>query len=159
MRAMTILAMVLSAVALLLWLAFAINVMTMNESDHAGNALSHSFAILMALALWILLVGLGWIGGAKALPSWLRGSGALFYPLSCAAALAAIELMVDRGGVSSRWPVVVPVLLPVLLMVSVGLAKWPWLRSHLPSAALDYAWIAIVILSLAPWLPLVLRTR
>jgi hypothetical protein len=149
----------LFVVALLLWLAFALNVMSMNQSDRAGNALSHSFAILMALALWVLLIGVGWIGGSKAMPSWLRGSGALFYPLSCAAALAAIELMVDRGGVSSRWPVIVPVLLPALLMLSVGLTRSPWLRSLLPSGALDQVWIAIVLLSFAPWLPLLLRSR
>lgn len=145
--------------ALLLWLAFALNVMTMNQSDRAGNALSHSFAILMALALWVLLLGVGWIGGSKAMPPWLRGSGALFYPLSGAAALAAIELMVDRGGVSSRWPVIVPVLLPGLLMLSVGLVRSSWLRSHLPARALDYIWVAIVVLSFAPWLPLLIRAR
>lgn len=146
-------------IALLLWLAFALNVMTMNQSDRAGNALSHSFAILMALALWVMLLGVGWIGGSKAMPLWLRGSGALFYFLSGAAALAAIELMVDRGGVSSRWPVVVPVLLPGLLMLSVGLVRSSWLRSHLPSGALDYIWVAVVVLSFSPWLPLLLRSR
>jgi hypothetical protein len=38
-----------------LWAATVANTITIRSSDPAGNALSHAFGVLMAIALWVLL--------------------------------------------------------------------------------------------------------
>jgi hypothetical protein len=142
-----------------LWLVLALLVLRMNESDVAGNSLSYSFAVLTAIALWVLLVVVALMAGWKTAPGWLRGTGVLLYPLSCAATIAAIELVRGRGSSPFVWAAIVPVLLPPLLMLTSAPAFVPWLRSRLSEDVREGVWVGILVLSLLPWPFLLLQSR
>lgn len=158
-RIMTVTGLVLLVLSCVLWMALALLVIRMNESDMAGNSLSYSFAILASIALWVLLVIVALIAGFKTAPAWLRGTGILLYPLSCAACIAAIELVRGRGSVPMSWAAIVPVLLPPLLMLTSAPSLVPSLRSWLPESTRDGVWTGILVVSLLPWPFLLLQSR
>jgi hypothetical protein len=158
-RLRSALATALLFLSVLLWLALMATVAGMHQSDVAGNSLSWSFAILMTLGLWLLLIGLGFLAGRAALPAWLRGTGPFLYPLSGAATIAAINLFRDQDRLWSTWPIALPVLLPILLMLSCARVLSPPLGARVSPATADLMWTGIVVLSLAPWPFLILQNR
>ena len=77
------------ACTLVLWGATLTNLVTLHDSDPAGNALSQAFGAVMLLGLWVLLavvlVGVGWRGG---MPPWVKVCALILHPASLAASLA-----------------------------------------------------------------------
>ena len=145
---------------LLLYLVLVVNLTTMNQSDPAGNSLSQAAAVLMAIGLWILLAGLALWAGLKAqLPARLIIAVLVLIAASGAAALAAIQLLSD-SLYRARWPILVPVLAPLLI---IGFSLWAWfpgLRPSFPGGrAGSLAGTALLLLSVAPWPALVYRSR
>ncbi|MGH7712617.1 MAG: hypothetical protein ACREOG_15100 [Gemmatimonadaceae bacterium] len=150
---------VLLAIACLLWLGLVAAVLTLNSSDPAGNALSYSFAMLMTIALWILLAILLLLAGAKgAMPRSVALWALVLVPLSGAAAVASLVLLEGRVDTLAKWPLAVPVLAPLLIMLYAAWSLYPaWRATVPPNAANAAVWGGLLILSLVPW-PAVLRS-
>lgn len=149
---MGLLGVVLPLVALLLNVGWVANLTSMHSSDPAGNALSQAYAAVMAVGLWVLLAALMLFAGLNGeMPRWAMALAWILVPASGAAALAAVQLLSD-SFYQARWPLVVPVLAPLLL---VGFALWAYLPSlhravPAPTASV-VSWAAIAILSIVPW--------
>ncbi|MGH7693421.1 MAG: hypothetical protein ACRENH_00490, partial [Gemmatimonadaceae bacterium] len=144
---------VLLALSCLLWLVLVATVATLSASDPAGNALSYSYAILMTIALWILLAVLLLIaGGRGAMPGWVAWCALGLVPLSGAAALASINLLQGRMDTLAKWPLIVPLLAPLLIMLYAAWSFYPALRSSVPPNVANMGICsALVILALLPW--------
>jgi|SRR5215510_2876649 len=154
---MNIISAILLLITVLLYIGSIANILTMNASDPAGNGLSQSFAVLIAIALWILIAILLIIGGIKGeMPIWSAVSALLLHPASCAATLAAIRLMSGQLN-KTHWPIVIPVLAPALMIAYAGWAYLPSFRAAVPASTASAAvWGTILVLSVAPW-PLVTK--
>jgi hypothetical protein len=142
--------LVLTAV---LWAATVANTITIRSSDAAGNALSHAFGVLMAIALFVLLAILLVLAAARGvMPVWMRIAAVILVPASGAATIAAIEIMSQGTEWPVRWPLTIPVLAPALI---VALALWTALPSihglASASAAGGIALGGLALLSVAPW--------
>ncbi|MEO8202154.1 MAG: hypothetical protein ABI679_16605 [Gemmatimonadota bacterium] len=156
---MTILSAILFGLTVLLWILMVANVLTLNESDQAGNGLSYAFGVLMILALWVLLTALIVLAITRStMPGWIKVAAIILLPASCAAALCALNLM--RGQTGFVWPAIIPVLVPAIV---IGFALWasvPSFRGALSAeAAGGVAWGMILILSLLPWPSAMARNR
>ena len=143
----------LLSLSCLLWLLLVATTTTMSNSDPAGNALSYSYAILMTIALWILLAVLLLIAGGKgAMPAWVAVCALGIVPLSGAAAVTSIRLLEGRVDTLSKWPLIVPLLAPLLIMLYAAWSFYPALRASIPPNAANVGiWSALLILSLLPW--------
>jgi hypothetical protein len=154
---MTVVAGILLVITLLLWAAVVANCVTLNSSDAAGNALSSAYGVFMVIGLWILLGILLLVSGSKGTtPGWNKIAAFILVPASGMATLVSMSLM--SGHPSVRWPLLLPILAPPLL---ISFALWnylPGLRSAIPATYADpVTWGALLVLSLLP-LP-ALRTR
>ena len=156
---MTVLAGILLVITLLLWAAVVANGATLNSSDAAGNALSSAYGVFMVIGLWVLLVILLIISGTKSdMPGWNKAAAFILVPASGMATLVAMSLM--SGHPSVRWPLLLPILGPLLL---ISFALWnylPGLRSVIPATfAGPVTWGALLLLSLLPLPALRARDR
>lgn len=136
----------------LLWLALIATAGTLNESDAAGNGLSYSYAMLMTVALWILLGVLLLVAATRgAIPGWVGGCAVLLIPLSGAATIAAVDLLKGRLDTLAKWPIVMPILVPLLIMLYAVRSYFPAVRARVPANATNaVVWGAILVLSLLP---------
>lgn len=148
---MTVLNLILLGVTVLLWFALVGTVLTLNDSDPAGNGLSYAFGVFMAIGLWVLLAGLLVMAAVRGdMPGWSKVAAVILVPASGVAALGAIHLM--SGYSSPRWPAVVPIFVPALIIAFALWATVPSVRAAMsPSMAGGIAWGTILILSIAPW--------
>lgn len=149
---MPILSVVVAAVCGLLWLALVATTATLHQSDAAGNGLSYSFAMLEAMALWVLLAVLVLlVAGRAAMPGWAKLTAIVLLPLSGAATLATIELLARQPEVG-RWPMVVPAFIPAMILAYALWATSPALRAAIaPAAVHRTVWGMVLLLSLIPW--------
>ena len=150
MTAAFVVVLVLAAV---MWAATVANTVTIRASDTAGNALSHAFGVLMAIALFVLLAVLLILAAIRgSMPAWMRIAAVVLVPASGAATIAAIEIMSQGTEWPVRWPIVIPVAAPGLI---IGLALWtalPSVRALSPaSVAGGIALGGLALLSVAPW--------
>ena len=147
---MTVVGGILLLVTLLLWAAVVANCATLNSSDPAGNALSSAYGAFMVLGLWILLAVLLVMGAAKGdMPGWSKAAAVILVPASGAAALVAMNLMSGQPDV--KWPLVIPVLAPLLLISFALWSYFPAIRSTVPpGAAAAITWGSLLLLSLLP---------
>jgi hypothetical protein len=151
----TIFAVLMLVLTATLWIAVMATASTINDSDAAGNGLSYSFGILMAIALWVLLGGLLILAGVRGvMPAVGQLAAFVLLPASGAAAVAAFGLLKDRAA-PGNWPLAILVLVPALI---IGYALWtalPAIRALVPAGlATSVTWGGILALSIAPW-PLV----
>jgi hypothetical protein len=150
LRTMTVAGGIILVITLLLWAAVVANCSTLNTSDPAGNALSSAYGAFMVLGLWILLAILLVIGAIKGdMPGWSKLAAVILVPASGASALAAMNLMSGHPGV--RWPLVIPVLAPLLLIALSLWSYFPAIHSTVPSGAAGaITWGSVLLLSLLP---------
>jgi len=156
---MTAISITLLVLTLIAWAAVVANSATLNSSDPAGNALSSAYGVFLVLALWILLAILMVVAGLRGgMPGWAKPAAVLLVPGSCAATLVATNLMSGQPGL--RWPLLLPVLAPFLIL---GYAAWcyfPGIRSAVsPVGAGALAWGTLAVLSLLPLPALASRNR
>ena len=144
---------VLLVLACLVWLVLVALAATLNSSDPAGNAMSYSFAMLMTVALWVVLAVLLLVSGFDgAMPRRVGLSALVLVPLSGAAAMAAVNLLEGRADLTAKWPIILLVLVPFLLMFYAGWSFFPAWRSVVPPNAANIAvWSVVLFLSLLPW--------
>jgi hypothetical protein len=160
-RLLTLLGAFLLLLTALLYAISLVNLLTMHGSDPAGNSLSQAYAVFIVIGLWVLLAVLSLIAGLKGggMPKGAAVAAMVLLPASGAAAVAAIHLLSDRFY-QSRWPIVIPILAPVLI---VAVAVWVYLpawRQAVPAAtAGPVIASALLVLSIAPWPAVVYRAR
>ena len=112
-----------------------------------GKGLSAVLAIACACLIWLCLAGLLMVAGSQdILVGWPRIAALILHPASCAAALAAFYL-VDNP--QTRWPALIPALLPPLLAVYVFSLYHPNWIPAISSGRI--VWGAVLVLSIAPW--------
>lgn len=135
---------VLLLLTLFLWVGLVANLATMNGSDPAGRGMATAYGLFTIVALYVMLAVLlcfaAWNG---AMVGSSRLMAFLLHPLSGAACVAALYLMEDRA---TRWPLVIPAVAPLLLIVIAVWTFFPALRN-----ANAGVWLVLVIVSLAPW--------
>lgn len=144
---------VLLALMFFFWIGQTVNLREINSGDAAGKGLAQAFAVLLTLALWGVLAGLLVMAGTKGqMPSWAGALAYVLLPASCAAAVAAGNLLRNDGF---RKPVpammIVPVATPLIIAAYAAWAFFPALRSAIPSAAAGSAWGLVLALTLMPW--------
>lgn len=160
---MTVAGFILAGVAMLLWLGLVATVVTLNDSDPAGNGLSYAYGTFIAMGLWLVLGGLVVVAAIIwGIPGWTRIAALLLIPASGAAALKALHLM--AGHPDTRWPMIVPILVPILVpALVIGFCLWaalPGLRASVPAAtASGVTWGLVAVLSLVPWPAGLARSR
>jgi hypothetical protein len=143
------LAALLGFVAFLLWCGTSALVLTMHGSDAAGNAMSHSFAILGGLVLWILLgllmaIALRW---TPATPS-ARLTTFVGWAAGFFASLSAIMMLEREPSGLARLLPLIPVLAPLLVLAHALLA-WRAHRAARVTSAPTYSTAGgIVVLAL-----------
>jgi hypothetical protein len=157
-RPVTFVAGVVLLLTVLLWAAVIANSATLNSSDPAGNALSSAYGVFLVLALWALLALLLIIAGSRGgMPGWTRVAALLLVPASSAATLAALNLMSGQPGL--RWPLVLPVLAPVLLLAFAAWCYFPAAQARVPGIYAGSAvWGTLLLLALLP-LPLLMTRK
>jgi hypothetical protein len=132
--------------------------------DGAVSPSAHGFleiyGIGLLCGLWAALGILLWLASrTREIPRWVAAPGLLLHPLSCAAAVGSVYLVSDPGG-AVRWPVIVPALAPLCIVLFVIWASFPKLRALVPAnIAGPAAWGALLILTLLPLPGLIDRER
>jgi hypothetical protein len=153
---------VLIVLATVGWLLIAINVSFVagqsGEGDAAmGKALSTFATLAFVVVTWLLMAALLIRATSQdVMPSWAGFVAAILMLLSGAAAIASMFLL---GDPSIRWPAVIPVVVPVLILAYVVCAYLPALSAAMARPQIGgLFWAAVLLLSLAPW-PAVARRR
>jgi hypothetical protein len=152
---MTILVSLLTLLALLVWVFLVATTATLTSSDAAGNGYAEYYAVFTSIGLWLLLAAILAIAGVRGGMS-VRAivCGVVLLPGSCAAAIAAVEIL--KHASESRWPIVVPILAPPLLLAYAAWLYFPAVRAISCSQLTDAViWGVLLVLSLAPWPKLV----
>ncbi len=146
------LAALVCLIAVPLWLGVIANLLTLNDSDAAGNALSQAFGAIGLIIVWILLAVLLVVAAVKgSMPGWVKPVAVVLLPASGAAALAVLDLLGHREPV--KWMIVVPVVVPLLVFTFSAWALLPGFHSAFSGkVAGGVAWSVILLLSIVPWL-------
>jgi hypothetical protein len=127
--------------ALLAYVASVSSCWDMHGSDAAGNALGQAFTIFLSIALWVLLAVLLVITAVKGGgPVWWNTAALVLFPICAVSNFIAIQLLMDNFY-SVKWPMAVPVLMPLLLMFV----------AMQPIKAPAAVWGVLAALSLLPW--------
>lgn len=157
---MTILGFILLGLSALLWAASLINLLTLNRSDPAGNALSHAFGMLMFIALWVLLAVAMLIAGIQGtLPGWARISALPLLAMSCAAALATVEV-VRLHRSAATWATLSPAVTGLMLIGYCSVQLHPeWSPRLAPDALAAVVFGTVFLFALLPWPSLLIAKR
>jgi hypothetical protein len=158
---MTVIGVIVLLACASLWAGLVGNLLTLSASDPAGRGLAEVYAFFIAIVLWVLLGVLLLIAGLRGqMPSSAKAAALLLLPFSGAAVFAALALLQHQPDGTQRWPLLVPMLIPPLIM---GYALWtslPALRSAVPpGVAGAIAGGGILLLSLSPWPSIIGRAR
>ncbi len=145
---------ILLALAAIIYLTFAANLLGARGSDAAGRGMAMGFAAIQGLVLWLVigvLFAIAWFRGS--MPGYAMAAAIVFVPLSAIAAASATGLYMERHG---AWLIAVPLALPPLLALYASWARFAGWHDALPSgpttAILGGAVVALTIV------PLVLTT-
>ena len=111
-------AIVLGIVILLLWALQLVTMASLGQSDAAGNGLARAYAAIQMVVLWLLLMVLTILAGARgAAPRAAKIAALVIVPASGFVTAAAADLL-SRPFVSPfLWPLVIPALVPPLIVV------------------------------------------
>ena len=116
---MTIFRALLFLLTLVVWLYFAACSNRLHGSDAAGDAMAQGFTMLSGILLWVLLSILLLIAGVRGgFPAWASMAAFILVPTSGAAALSTIQAL-SRDPTPGKWPLVVPILAPLLMLAYV----------------------------------------
>ncbi|MBR1233522.1 hypothetical protein [Bradyrhizobium sp. AUGA SZCCT0182] len=109
---------VLSVVILLLWALQLVTVASLGQSDPAGNGLAQAYAAIQMIVLWLLLMVLTILAGARGVaPRAAKIAALVIVPASGLVTSAAAGLL-SRPFVSPfLWPIVIPALVPPLIVM------------------------------------------
>ena len=148
---MAIVTAILTFVALFLWAALLATCGTFTASDAAGNGLAEVWAVFSSFCLWASLAVILIIAGIKGrMAGRSIASAVVLVPASCAAAIAAIEILQYAG--ESRWTMIVPAVAPPLLLAYSAWLYFPACRAVVSRRLADgVTWTLLLALSLAPW--------
>ena len=147
-------AIILGALAGLIWLVQIATLSDLTGSDPAGNGLAQAFAAAEIVVLWLLLAVLVVIAGvAASVPSSLILPGVVLLPMSGIAALAALGLLTEPDTPPFLWPLIVSVAVPPLIVLLCIWALLPPPRATVPGrvvAALVWGGTAALSVSIIP---------
>jgi hypothetical protein len=148
---MTTTALILSVVAVPLWISLINTLLTLTNTDAAGQGLAVVFTGILTLVLWgLLAVALTLAWHKVTLPAWSSWAAGVIVPASCAATMAVMYLFAHRD--SARWLIIVPALAPPLLIVFTVWASLPVLHMRLPAPlTAGVTWGVLFLLSCLPW--------
>jgi hypothetical protein len=153
----TILGVIVLLLAAVLWIALVADLASMNQSDAAGNGLSYSFGVLMALALWVLLAVLLVIAGTRgAIPPAAVAGAFLLVPLSCWSVVRLIGVLRDRS--QPRWLIAFPALIPVVFASYAVWAFIPAMQARVSSTPASIGAGAVILLLSVLWMPVAQAT-
>jgi hypothetical protein len=157
---MTIISGLLALLTILLYVGSIVNLVTMNKSDPAGNALSQAYGVFLEIGVWVLLAILSIVAATRDKASNVAiALGFLLVPAAGAASVCAASLLAD-SFYRARWPMIIPIVAPLLVL---GTALWmflPPVRAMIPSMpAGAIVALALVVLSIAPWPAVVYRSK
>jgi hypothetical protein len=108
---------ILSIVALLLWGLQLATVASLGRSDPAGNGLGQAYAAIQLIVLWLLLMVLTILAGAKGKgPGAAKVAALVIVPASGLVASAAAGLLAQPDIAPHLWPIVIPALVPPLIV-------------------------------------------
>src|SRR5438309_8441146 len=94
---MTTTALILSFVAVPLWISLVNTLLTLTNTDAAGQGLAVVFTGILTLVLWALLaVALTLAWQKVTLPAWSSWAACVIVPVSCAATMAVMYLFSHR---------------------------------------------------------------
>jgi hypothetical protein len=157
---MTILGWILLGFSLLLWAASLLNLLTLNRSDPAGNALSQAFGMLMFIGLWLLLALAMLIAGIQGnLPVWAKFAALPLLAMSCAAALATVEV-VRLHRSAATWATLSPAVTGLMLLGYCSVQLRPeWSPRLAPDALAAVVFGTVFLFALLPWPSLLIAKR
>ena len=124
---------IIGLLAALVWVVQLATLSDLSGSDAAGNGLAQGFAMLEIFLLWGLLavlVIISAVAGTLPLPAVLPG--VVLLPLSCAAAMAALDLLSDPNRPPFLWPIIVSATVPPLIGLIYLWSVLPPLRHTIP---------------------------
>lgn len=144
-------AAIVACVTGFLWLFQIAALSDLGGSDAAGNALSQALTAIVVLAVWVLLALLMIIAAVGGRMPWPLALPALvLIPASGFAAMAALDLLATRYLPPFRWPLIVPVLVPPLVVAVCFWALLPALRARIKAvSAGGFVWGSILLLCVA----------
>ena len=155
---MTNSATILLVFAALAWLALILDLPTIVGEHPAGDidiyiGVRWVFAHVMIFAATMSVGGILLIAGAQGLlPGWIGPAAAILCPLSTAAALGSLYLVLETD---LRWPVATAVGVPAILIAYVCILYNPILRGAIAKEpASVVAWVALAGLTIAAVPPL-----
>jgi hypothetical protein len=142
----------LIAGAILLWILSLAALTDLHGSDAAGNGMALAYGVVASIALWSVLGFLLLASASKqAWPAWTKWAGPVLFATCAAASFIAIQLL-GNTFYRTRWPIVVPVAAPLLLIAWSVWIYYPSVRDIVPGGLASKAvWGAALVLSLAPW--------
>jgi hypothetical protein len=139
---------VLLGLTLVVWVGMMAGLFN-QPSGHDAIGASILTALVMLL-LWVLLLALLWMGGAREqMPKWAKVLAWILHPASFAASIAVLDRSNRPEG---SWLIAVPVVAPLMLA---GYAIWtyfPAVRGAISATvAGSVAWGTLFILAILPW--------
>jgi hypothetical protein len=152
-RGAIIAAICISLLILLLWIAEVSTLVSLGDSDAAGNGLAEAYAGFEIILLWGLLVVLLVVAGINGAMPWpAAAAGVVLIPASGVAAMTALGLLADHNAPPFLWPIVTPALVPPLVVVFAFWTLIPQLRSTVPAGiTAGTAWGITLLLCVCVW--------
>jgi hypothetical protein len=154
-------AVILFLLAAASWLGMLVTLPSFVGAEVHGDAvvgvgIGFFTSLVFAGLTWLWVAGLLLIAGTRdLLPGWENLAALVLGPLSAAAVGAAYFLLSDPH---TRWPVVIPVVAPVLLGGYAFALMVPWRALSTPGAGRTL-WLMVLVVALAPWPALVTQIR
>ena len=125
-------AIVLAALAVLLYAAQMAGLHDAGHSDAAGNAMNDAFMALFGIALWVVLAALMLVAFKNGrMPGWAAIGALILLPQACYASFVSADLYAHQRGPAFIVPALVP---PVIVLYALWV-RIPALARALPPAA------------------------
>ncbi len=112
-----------------------------------GNALAQAYCAIAIILLWVLLAVLTLIAFFKgAMPTPAAIAALILVPVSGDAALSALELLRAPELAPYRWPIIIPVLAPPIVVAFTFWALLPGIHARVPARyAASIAWGTVLL--------------
>ncbi len=149
----------LGVVALLFWLVSIAILSDLGRSDAAGNAIEQAYAAIALFILWGLLGAMALIVAINGvMPRWVGVAALVLVVGSGFAAFAALDLLSHPFRPPHKWPLVVPVMAPVLIAGFCIGSMLPQIEQAIPLRILAIGTLGMLLaVSLSIWPLLAVR--
>ena len=132
-------AIVLLAVATLLFLFMLLNAVQAPDLESIDKGVAAIYALISGVLLWIALAALLVIGAARGgMLGWAAFAALPLHPLAGAAAVAALFMLSANSG-APHWPALILMMLPLSLGLYAAWALQPRLHAALPATVISAA--------------------